>query len=259
MLRRITAITLHTFKECVRDKVFYNLIFFALLMIGAAIVFGKISVGIQRIILVNLGLAAISIFGLLMAIFTGISLVWKEVERKTLYNVLSKPVSRVEFILGKFFGLFLTLLVNTAVMTAGFYLALWIEEQRFEFADLAPLEAIYFILLEFAIIVGLALLFSCFSTPALSGVFTISLVLIGNFLDDIRWFGAQTGNAALGKITLALYYLLPDIRRLNMISGAAHGLWAPHDLLVANTLYALLYVTVLISASILIFEERELV
>ena len=258
MIRRTFAIAVHTFKECVRDKVLYNLIVFALLLIGAAVVFGRISVGIQQIILVNLGLSSISIFGLLMAIFIGISLVWKEIERKTLYNVLSKPVSRAEFILGKYLGLFLTLLVNTAIMTAGFYVALWIEKRRFEFADLAPLEAVYFILLQFAIIVGLALLFSCIATPVLSGVFTVSLFVIGNFLDDIRWFGAHTGSGVLSMLTLALYYLLPDLSRLNVISNSAHGMWAPRTLLIANSLYALLYVTVLISASVLIFEEREL-
>jgi ABC-type transport system involved in multi-copper enzyme maturation permease subunit len=258
MIRRTVAIAVHTFKESVRDKVLYNLIVFALLLIGAAIVFGKISVGIQQIILVNLGLSAISIFGVLMAIFIGISLVWKEIERKTLYNVLSKPVSRAEFILGKYFGLFLTLLVNTAIMTVGFYVALWIEDRRFRLTDLAPLEAVYFILLQFAIVVGLALLFSCISTPVLSGVFTVSLFVIGNFLDDIRWFGAHTGSAVMSEITLVLFYLLPDIRRLNFISDAAHGNWAPRYLLVSNSLYALLYVTVLISASVLIFEEREL-
>ncbi|MGH9454367.1 MAG: ABC transporter permease [Terriglobia bacterium] len=258
MIRRTVAIAVHTFKESVRDKVLYNLIVFALLLIGAAIVFGKISVGIEQVILVNLGLSAISVFGVLMAIFIGISLVWKEIERKTLYNVLSKPVSRAEFILGKYFGLFLTLLVNTAIMTAGFYLALWIQKRGFETADLVPLEAVYFILLQFAIVVGLALLFSCISTPVLSGVFTGSLFVIGNFLDDIRWFGAHTGSFTVSKITQALYYLLPDIHRLNMISHAAHGMGAPRYLIISNSLYALLYVAVLISASILIFEGREL-
>src|SRR5579884_1478409 len=148
MIHRILSIARHTFKQSVRDKVLYNLIVFAFLLIGASILFGKISVDIQRIILVNLGLSAISIFGLLIAIFIGVSLVWREIDRRTLYNILSKPVARWEFVLGKYLGLLLTLLVNTAIMAAGFYLALFYQDRRFQAQDVASLEAIYFILLE---------------------------------------------------------------------------------------------------------------
>src|SRR3990172_94227 len=97
-MSRVASIALHTFKESVRERVLYNLIAFALLLIGAAILFGSISVGIEQVILVNLGLSSISVFGLLMAIFIGIGLVSKEIERRTLYNILSKPVRRAEFI-----------------------------------------------------------------------------------------------------------------------------------------------------------------
>ncbi|HEX5481065.1 MAG TPA: ABC transporter permease subunit, partial [Terriglobia bacterium] len=184
MFHRITAIALHTFKQSVRDRVLYNLIIFALLMIGAAILFGQISVGIQKIILVNLGLSAIAIFGLLIAIFIGISLVWREIERRTLYNVLSKPVARWEFVLGKYSGLLLTLLVNTGIMTAGFYLALFWQDRKLEARDLGSLEAVYFILLELALVVGVALFFSCISSPTLSAVFTFCVFVIGNLLAD---------------------------------------------------------------------------
>src|SRR3990172_5914563 len=118
-MRRVGAIAWHTFKESVRDKVLYNLIVFALLLIAAAILFGSISVGIEQIILVNLGLSSISVFGLLMAIFIGIGLVSKEIELRTIYSILSKPVRRAEFIFGKFLGLVLTLVINTAIMTVG--------------------------------------------------------------------------------------------------------------------------------------------
>src|SRR5579863_10131303 len=118
-MSRAVSIAAQTFKESVRDRVLYNLIAFALLMIGAAILFGSISVGVREIFLINLGLSSISIFGLLIAIFIGISLVWKEIDRRTIYNILSKPVSRAEFIVGKYCGLLLTLVINTAIMTAG--------------------------------------------------------------------------------------------------------------------------------------------
>jgi ABC-type transport system involved in multi-copper enzyme maturation permease subunit len=256
-MRRVASIALHTFKESVRERVLYNLIMFALLLIGAAILFGSISVGIEQIILVNLGLSSISIFGLLMAIFIGIGLVWKEIERRSIYSVLSKPVRRAEFIIGKYFGLLLTLVINTAIMTAGFYAALFYQKRHLSSADLLVLEAVYFILLQLALVVGLALFFSCISTPVLSAVFTFCLYVIGNLSADIRWFGQETGSAVIERLTTALYYLLPNFGDFNVIAQVAHGEKIPGYILVSNSLYALLYATILVSGAILVFEERE--
>jgi ABC-type transport system involved in multi-copper enzyme maturation permease subunit len=256
-MRRIASIAWHTFKESVRERVLYNLIVFALLLIGAAILFASISVGIERIILVNLGLSSISVFGLLMAIFIGIGLVSKEIERQSIYSILSKPVRRAEFILGKYFGLLLTLVINTAIMTVGFYAALFYQKRTLAAADLIVLQAVYFILLQFALVIGLALLFSCISTPVLSALFTFCVYVIGNFLANIRWFGQETGSALVEKATMLLYYLLPNFGDFNVITQVAHGQRVPGYLLLANSLYALLYVTILIAAAILIFEKRE--
>lgn len=258
MIHRISTIALHVFKQSVRDRVLYNLIAFAILLIGTAVLFGQISVGIQQIILVNLGLSAISVFGLLIAIFIGISLVWREIERRTLYNVLSKPVARWEFILGKYLGLLLTLVVNTAIMSAGFYAALLYLNHHFERRDLGSLEAIYLILLELALVVGVALFFSCISTPLLSAVFTFCVFVIGNLLTDIRWFGHESGSAWLSHVTAFLYYVLPDFHGFNAITSVAHGHFVPGYQMLSSSLYALLYAAILVGTSILIFEEREL-
>ncbi len=256
-MTRLSAVALHTFKESVRERVLYNLIVFALLLMGAAILFGSISVGIEQIILVNLSLSSMMVFGLLIAIFIGIGLVSKEIERRTIYNILSKPVRRAEFIVGKYLGLLLTLFINTAVMTAGFYLTVFYQKRRLEWTDLIPLEAIYLILLQFVLVVGLALLFSCISTPVLSAVFTLCLYVIGNFTSDIRWFGEETQSTLVQSVTTALYYLLPNFSDFNVIAQVAHGERVPGYLLLSDSLYALLYGTILLSAAILIFEERE--
>lgn len=257
MIRRVGTIALHTFKEAVRDKVLYNLVVFALLLIGAAILFGEISVGIEEIILVNLGLSSISVFGVLMAIFIGIGLVSKEIERRTLYNILSKPVRRAEFIVGKYFGLLLTLVVNTMVMTAGFYLALLYQKHRLTWSDFGPLVAVYFILLELALVVGIALFFSCISTPVLSAVFTFCLYVIGNFLEEIQFLGRETKSWIIGQVTAVLYYGLPNFSDFNVIARTAHGERIAAALVTSNSYYALLYGAILVCASILIFEERE--
>ncbi len=254
---RIVTIALGAFKESVRERVLYNLIVFAFLMIGAAVLLGSISVGVENLILVNLGLSAISVFGLLIAIFIGIGLVSKEIERRTVYNILSKPVTRAEFILGKYAGLLLTLIVNTAIMTAGFYVALAIEKKGLALSDFSLLIAVYFILLQLAIVVAVAIFFSCISTSILSAVFTFCLFVIGNFSSDIRWFGEGSGSPLLAKVTAALYYLLPNFGDFNVIDQAAHGVRIPAVFITANTLYALLYIAILLSAAVLIFEERE--
>lgn len=257
MISRVWSIALHTFKEAVREKVLYNLIVFALLMIGAAILFGQISVGNAEIILVDLGLSSISIFGLLMAIFIGIGLVSKEIERRTIHMILAKPVRRAEFIVGRFLGLLLTIGINTGIMTVGFYSALLYEKRGLSPDDLKPLVAVYFILLQLALVVGIAILFSCISTPILSAVFTFCLYVIGHFLADIRGMGQTSESFVLEKATALIYYALPDFSNFDLITRISHGERIPAILITANSFYALLYATVLVSAAILIFEERE--
>ena len=169
------VVAINTFREAVRDRVLYNLVFFALMMIGAAILVGQISIGIERLVIINLGLSAISIFGLVMAVFIGVGLVYKEIEKRTLYSLLAKPIQRWEFLVGKYGGLLLTLLVNTSFMTLGLAAALYYVGRPFVHRDASILVAVYFILLELALVTALALFFSCFSSPMLS-----TLVYAGN-------------------------------------------------------------------------------
>jgi ABC-type transport system involved in multi-copper enzyme maturation permease subunit len=258
LIRRVSTIAVYTFREAVRERVLYNLVVFALLMIGASILMSHISVGIQSVVVINLGLSSISVFGLLMAIFIGIGLVYKEIDRRTLYSVLSKPVRRWEFIAGKYAGLCLTILINTLIMTVGFYLALFYQERRFTRADLQPLGAVYFILLELALVVGIAIFFSTISTPVLAAVFTFCVYVIGHFLSEIRFLGQASKSPILEKLTAGIYYLLPNFSDFDVIARTAHGHGVSSTLLTANTLYAMLYVAILLSATILVFEEREL-
>src|SRR5690348_1178238 len=147
MSSRIFHIAANTFREAVRDRVLYNLIAFALLMTGAAIFVGQISIDIERLVVVNLGLTAVSLFGMLIAIFIGIGLVSKEIDKRTLYTVLSRPVRRWEFIVGKFFGLAGTLVVNTFLMAIGVFAALLYVSHHLQKTDSWVLVALYFIIL----------------------------------------------------------------------------------------------------------------
>jgi ABC-type transport system involved in multi-copper enzyme maturation permease subunit len=257
MNTRIFYIATNTFREAVRDRVLYNLIAFALLMTGAAVLVGQISIDIEKLVVVNLGLTAVSLFGIVIAIFIGIGLVSKEIDRRTLYTVLSRPVRRWEFIAGKFFGLAGTLVVNTACMAIGVFLALAYVSRHFEGSDAPILVALYFIVLQFVIITALALFFSSFSSPLLSAVFAFSLFVIGSFAEDLRGFAKMTHGIAQWLATGAAY-LVPNFSALNVISQVAHGQPVASQLVLYNTAYALVYATAVLSGAVLIFEHRNL-
>ena len=257
MNARIEHIARNTFREAVRDRVLYNLIAFAVLMCGASILVGQISIGIERLVVINLGLTAISLFGMVIAIFIGIGLVSKEIEKRTLYTVLSRPVRRWEFIVGKFFGLAGTLVVNTFFMAIGVFLALLYVSRRFQAADAWVLVALYFIVLQFLIITALALLFSSFSSPLLSAVFAFSLFVIGSFAEDLRGFAAMAQGATRWLATGAAY-LVPNFSSLNVISSVAHGQGIAGRLVASETAYAMVYTAMALCGAVLIFERRNL-
>jgi ABC-type transport system involved in multi-copper enzyme maturation permease subunit len=254
---RLSAITLNTFREAVRDRVLYNLIVFVLLLVASAPLFGQISIGLGRLILVNVGLSSISLFGVIIAILIGIGLVSKEIDKKTLYTILSRPVRRWEFIVGKYFGLMMTLVVNTALMTVGLYVALLITARGLHRADALLLAAIYCIVLQFMIMVALTLLFSSFSTPVFSAIFAFALFVIGAFAEDLKNFAALSHGAAKWLATGAAY-LVPNFAALNVISQVAHEQPVGAGLLLSNTLYALLYSGAVTAAAVLVFERRNL-
>ncbi|MBI4464898.1 MAG: ABC transporter permease subunit [Acidobacteria bacterium] len=252
------VIALNTFREAVRDRVLYNLVAFALILIASAILFAEISIGVQKTILLNVGLSSISIFGLLIAIFLGIGLVYKEIERRSLYSLLSKPIHRRQFVVGKFLGLNFTLLVNTIFMSVGLWAALYYVARAFTPEDQSIWVAIYFILLQLWLVTAICLFFSCFSTPVLSAVFTFVFYIVGTFSSDIRAFGELTENPALKTASTVIYYLLPNFSDFNVSAWVAHGQPVAARLIWLNTLYALLYGGSLVGASVMIFARKDL-
>ena len=260
---RVVAIARNTFRENIRDKILYNLILFALLMIASSFVLGQLTLGYDDKVIVDIGLSAISVFGSLIAIFIGIGLVYKELERRTVYALLAKPVHRWEFILGKYLGLIFTLLVNVVIMTAGLVLTLAYRGGIPWHGYVRLLPAVYLIFLSLALITAVALVFSSFSTPALSALFTFFLWIIGHFNLDLLKFSRATESASAAFIFKALYYILPNISNFSMVdsrnviqsaayfeplNAAAVG-WA--------TVYAVLYCAVLVTLAAAIFSGRD--
>jgi ABC-type transport system involved in multi-copper enzyme maturation permease subunit len=252
---RILAIAVNTCRETVRDRVLYAPAVYAVLLFAAAYVMVRISAGQEVRIVTDLGLAALSAFGVVIAVFIGIRLLAKETERRTLYNVLSKPVSRVEFLLGKYLGLCLTLAVSVAIMTAALYAVLYVLARRLD-ASLAV--AVYLIYWQLALVTALAVLFSTFTTAFLSAVFTVFLYVAGQFSADLRTLERLIASPALAAAAQAAYYLIPNLASFDVKGPVVHGDPVPAALVGLATLYGTLYVGATLLAAALVFRWRDL-
>lgn len=257
MIGRIGAIALNAFREAVRDRVLYNLVLFVLLLTAAAIFIGDLSGGQERKIIIDLGLSAMLLFGVFISIFVGVGLVYKEIERRTIYAIFAKPIGRGEFIVGKYLGLCLTLLVNVLVMGAGVSLALIYVSRGFDPLALRIWPAVLLIYIELMILTGVALLFSSFSSPALSALLTFFIFIIGHFSSDLKGLATTMGSTAARWLFRALYYLLPNLANLSYITPAAHGQLPSASYTATAILYSLIYIVVILSAATLIFRRRN--
>ena len=254
---RISAIARNTFREAVRDRVLYNLVIFVLLLTAAAIFIGELSGGQERKIIVDLGLSAMLLFGVFIAIFVGVGLVYKEIERRTIYAIFSKPVGRGEFLVGKYLGLCLTLLVNVAVMGLGVSLALVYVRKGWDPLILTIWPAILMIYMELMLITALALLFSSFSSPALSALLTFCVFIIGHFSADLKSLATSLGSTAARVLFSGLYYLLPNLSNYSFITPAAHGRAPAAGFILSTGLYAVVYIAVILAAATLVFSRRN--
>ena len=266
-MRAVRYIAVNVFRESVRDRVPYNLVLFALLLIGASYLLGQLTAGQDVKIIKDLGLAAISVFGLFIAIFIGIGLVSKEVERRSIYALLAKPISRPQFIAGKYAGLVLTLAVNVAVMTIALYAVLgyltWIETPEFKASweapgvDPAMPKAILLIFVELMLVTAIALFFSTFSSPILSAALTFGLYIAGNFNADLKNFEQVVDSPAAAWLARGLYHVLPDLSAFDVKIQVVHGLPVAAGYIWSTLGYGALYIVALLLAAMVIFSRRD--
>jgi ABC-type transport system involved in multi-copper enzyme maturation permease subunit len=255
--RRVAAIARNTFREAVRDRVLYNLVLFVLLLSVSAVFLGAASASQDAKIIVDLGLSAMLLFGAFIAIFVGVGLVWKEIERRTLYAIFAKPVGRGEFLLGKYVGLCVTLAVNVAVMGAGIALVL-VYVVRGTTPLLAALwPTVALIYLELTLLTAVALLFSSFSSPIFSAFASLAVFLIGHFTADLKSFATLFDAAAVKGLLLALYYGLPNLSTFSQITPAAHGVAPPAAYVAGALVYTLAWDAALVAAAALLFARRD--
>jgi Cu-processing system permease protein len=254
-LNRIVSIAKNTFREAVRDRVLYNLVLFVLLIVACAILLGDLTDGHEARTIVNIGLNAMLFFGAFIAIFVGVGLVSKEIEKRTVFAIFAKPVGRGEFIVGKYLGLCLTLAVNVAAMGTGVTLALLYVSGRHLVGSIWL--TIVLIFFELTILTAVAILFSSFSSPALSALLTFAIFVIGHFSSSLRDLATNLGSATASVVFDVIYYLLPNLSHFTFVTNAAHGDVPPVKMLAASIGYALVYNAILIAATILVFSRRN--
>ncbi len=255
--RRIKAIASNTFREAVRDKILYNLVLFALLLISGSIFLSGMSAAQEFRVIVNLGLGAVLLFGAFIAIFVGVGLVYKELERRTVYSIFAKPVGRGEFLVGKYLGLCVTLLVNVLIMGVGVTLALLYVRRPHDPSVFVIWPAILLLYLQLTILTAVALLFSSFSSPALSSLLTFFVFIIGNFSADLKTFASSMGTSGAQWFFSALYYVLPNLSQLSPITLVAYGKTPEPETVFIAVIYSVAYISVLLAASTLVFNRRN--
>lgn len=268
-MRPIMLVALHVFRDSVRDKVLYSIVAFAVLLMAASYLIGQLTAGQDVKIIKDLGLAAMSLFGLFIAIFIGIGLVAREIERRSIYAVLAKPVTRTELIVGKYLGLVGTLAVNLAVMGIAFYLVLLYMARVLPAsavaASAAPvidpmlLVAMGLILGELALVTAVALFCSTFSSSALlSAALTAGVWVAGQFGADLKNLDQAVESPAAAAIGQALYYVLPNFAAFDIKAQVVHGMPVAASYVALTAVYGLIYVALLLVAAVLVFSRRDL-
>ena len=266
-MRPVLEVAVNVFRESVRDKVLYTLVLFAVLLMAASYLIGPLTAGQDVKIIKDLGLAATQIFGLSIAIFIGIGLVSKEVERGSIDSLLAKPIERYHLIFGKYLGLTLTLAVNVAIMAAALYAVLiyvrWGVDPAVARAWDAPaldarlLQAVLLILVELLVVTAIALVFSTFSTPLLSAALTLALVIVGHFSADLRNVQDVVKSGAARWAARGVYWVVPNLAQFDVKAEVVHGQTVPAGYLALTIAYAVLYVAMLIALATLVFSRRD--
>ena len=255
ILAVVFTIAKNTFREAIRDKVLYNLVVFVLLITACAILLGELTDGQEARTIVNIGLNAMLLFGVFISIFTGVGLVSKEIEKRTVFAIVAKPVRRVEFLVGKYLGLCLTLLVNVAVMGIGISLALiYVRGGSLVYSIWG---AIFLIYLELAILTAVAILFSSFSSAALSALFTFLVFVIGHMSASLRDLAAGIGSKTATVFFDILYYLLPNLAHFSFRTESANGMVPNGAMVGGGALYAVVYIIIVLTISIQIFGKKN--
>lgn len=250
---KILAMALNTFREAVRDRVLYLILVFAVLLIAASALLSMLTVGSEEKIIKDFSLSMISLFGTAAALFIGIGLVYKEIEKRTVYTLLSKPIRRGEFLAGKYLGLCMTLAVNLAVMSAAFYTLLALRG----FSAEGMWMALLLIYVELMLVTAIALFFSSFSTPILSGLFAGTLWVVGHLTWSLKLLEELVTGALTRGVIRFFYLVLPDLEKLNVRGDLVYGVAISPERFAFALIYGLSYTALVLLAASAVFQRRD--
>lgn len=252
-MSRVAAIAVNTFREAIRDRILYLILAFAILMILSSRALSMLTVGSEEKIVKDIGMASIALFGVATAIFVGVGLVFKEIEKRTVYTLVSKPIRRSEFILGKYLGLVMVLAVNVSIMTAMLFALLAFKG----WTDAGILGAVVLIFVEMMLVTAIAILFSSFSTPILSSLFTVTFYVIGHMSWGLLLLGEKMEGEIGPAVFTFLYRILPNLGMLDVKGMVVHGTPVTLQHMMSGCLYGLSYTLILLSIAAFIFRRRD--
>jgi ABC-type transport system involved in multi-copper enzyme maturation permease subunit len=249
----VQAIALNTFREAIRDRVLYLLLVFAILLIGVSRLLSLLTIGSEVKIIKDVGLSAISLFGVLTAVFVGVSLVFKEIERRTVYTLLANPVRRWHFVTGKFVGLLAVVSLNVLIM----FLALALTLLVYGESPWSLVPAVLLIIVELAIITAFALLFSSLTNPILAAVWTMSVYVSGHLSWSLLLLRDKISTAAGRASCDVVYWLLPNLDLLNIKAEVVHQLPMPVARVPLAVVYGVSYTIIVLIAACFAFERKD--
>jgi len=255
---KIVAIALNTYREALRNKLLYSVLFFAAFLVGVSALFSSVTLGDQIKVIKDFGLFSLSFFGALATIITGVSLLNKELKQKTIYNVISKPVRRSEFIVGKYLGITLSVGLLVLLMGVGLMIFIAIFEHHF---DRHLLIGVLLAVLEVAVVASVSMFFSAIVvTTTLSGLFTLAAYIAGHSIQYLKYFLHQDPqiNPALAGLIRVFDLILPDLSLFNMADAIVYGRPIPLQILLSSGIYAITYSTIALILAAAIFSRREL-
>jgi ABC-type transport system involved in multi-copper enzyme maturation permease subunit len=254
-MRAFVNIAINTFRETIRNKILYDILLAAGVVLFLSISFGDLSLFSRAQVMADFGLTTMSITGLLLAVFIGVGMLGKEISSKTIYMVITKPVSRESFITGKFAGLFVILVLNLILVGLVFLLSIHLLGAVINFKLGC---AVLLIIIEMGVMVAASIFFSTFSTPTLAAIFTIGFYICGH-LNDLVGIGAEQKNNLLWSGALKLiYYMLPNLEHFNIRTQVVYDLGIPEGYIFTAVCYGVLYISLFLILSIMFFSEKDL-
>jgi ABC-type transport system involved in multi-copper enzyme maturation permease subunit len=255
---RIWAVSVNSFREIIRERILYVVGIFAFIMVAAWRILPEFAVSAQGKMMLDFGLAAASVLGVVVAVFVGTNLINKEVDRKTILALVSKPLTRAEFIIGKHFGLSAVLAVMVAAMMAIYLGVLSIAQVTYQTTPL--LITGLFLFLELMVLVAAALLFGSMTSSLLATLLTVLVYLAGHGTQEMVKMtngNAVAASEGMKKITDVMFMVVPDLSRLDLKNDAVYGILPSAQDLWVSAGYSLVYTAIFLVLTIGIFSRRQ--